>query len=69
MIATEINKYLGENNIKMTDLCKKAGLSNYRVGKALSYDRKMKIDEYIKICEALGLSYEYFFDQLKSDEC
>lgn len=61
MISKAISDYLKESGIKQTHLSEKTGLSVNSVCTALNGKRKLSIDEYALICQALSLSYDYFF--------
>ena len=63
MIATAIAKHVKENGIKQTFLCKQTGLTKHCISTALNGKRKLSVDEYEKICTALNVPYEYFFEQ------
>lgn len=63
MIANAIAKYLKENGLKQSDLCSKTGLSKACIQRSLYGKRPLSIDEYEKICVALHVPYEYFFEK------
>lgn len=63
MIAEAIARHLKENGINQRLLCKKTGLTSYCVNYALKRKRNFSLDEYEKICDALQVPYEYFFEQ------
>lgn len=65
MIAKEIEKYIQENGIEPVFLCQKTGMTKHCINMSLKGKRKLSIDEYVKICTALNVSYEYFFDKDK----
>ncbi|WP_027398542.1 helix-turn-helix domain-containing protein [Anaerovorax odorimutans] len=58
MIVKEIARYI----IKQVSLSEKTGLSKDCISMSLKGYRKLSIDEYVKICTALNVPYEYFFD-------
>ena len=62
-IAKAIAEYLKENGITQAILCKKTGLSIYCISSALKYKRKFSIDEYVKICIALNVMYDFFYQK------
>jgi Plasmid maintenance system antidote protein len=69
MIKKLILDYLKENGIKQTWLSEKTGITRHALCTALNGSRNMDVEEYAKICDALGLDYEYFFNkraQMKS---
>ena len=61
MIADAIAKYIKENGIKQSFLCKQTGLTRHCVSQSLNGKRRLSIEEYEKICSALEVSCEYFF--------
>lgn len=66
MIAKAIADYLRENGIKQSFICKKTGLTQYSISCALKGKRKLSVEEYGLICNALNVTYDFFFDVLKS---
>ena len=65
MIAEAIGNYLKKSGITLVSLSAKTGLTCSCIGHALKGKRKFSIDEYVKICTALELPYDYFFIQAK----
>ena len=41
----------------------KTGITRHALCTALNGSRNMDVEEYAKICDALGLDYEYFFNK------
>lgn len=69
MIKKLILDYLKENGIKQVWLSEKTGIKQHALCSALNDSRNMDVEEYAKICDALGLEYDYFFNkraQMKS---
>lgn len=64
MIATAIALYLKENGIKQSHLCEKTGLTKHCISLSLSNKRKLSVDEYEKICNALNVPYDFFFPKI-----
>ena len=60
MIAEHIKKYIEANNIKQVDLAKQVGMSKQLLNNKLRGDCRISAEEYIDICDALGLNYEKF---------
>lgn len=60
MVRQRIADYLGHKGIKQAFICEKTGMTPQALGAALKRDRKIDIDEYIAICDALNLPYDYF---------
>ncbi len=63
MISKEIAKYIRDHGIKQKYICQKTGLTKYIISCAFRGKRKLSVEEYQKICEALNLPYEYFFNR------
>jgi transcriptional regulator with XRE-family HTH domain len=61
MIAAAIAEYIKKNGIKQTFICEKTGLSKNSISFALKEKRKLSIEEYVEICHALNVPYDYFF--------
>lgn len=60
MVRQRIADYLESKGIKQTFICEKTGMTPQALGAALKRERKIDIDEYIAICDALDLPYDYF---------
>lgn len=65
MIVIEIRKYMEKNGIKQVFLSQRTGLTRNCISMLLTGRRKLSIEEYIKICTALDLPYDYFFERNK----
>lgn len=59
-IVAEIDKYVAENKISRKKLATKAGISETQLSLSLGGRRKLLADEYIRICDALCVSYDKF---------
>jgi transcriptional regulator with XRE-family HTH domain len=68
MIAAAIAKYIEENGIKQVYLCEKTGLTKQCISKSIKGRRRLSIDEYEKICSALNVPYDYFFNMRTKSE-
>lgn len=62
MIARAIAEYMKQRGIKQTFICNQTGLTKHCISFALNGKRKLSIDEYEKICAALNVPYEFFFE-------
>lgn len=65
MIGAKIKSYLQERGIKQTFLAEKTGMTNSIISDICNNDRKVECVEYFKICKALNLPLEYFFNDLE----
>jgi transcriptional regulator with XRE-family HTH domain len=63
MVYTAISKYLSDNNITQTSLSLKASIPQVPLNQALNGKRKISVEEYMAICEALGVPLETFSDK------
>lgn len=60
MIGIKVKKYLDENGIKYSFLSEKIGMPMNVLSPLLSGKRKMSVEEYFAICEALGVPVDTF---------
>lgn len=63
MVKQAIANYIQSNGIKSAFLAQKTGMSAQSICNALKGKRKLEVDEYAKICEALGVNYDFFFQR------
>ncbi len=63
MIRENIILYIKRNGIKQVFLCEKTGLSPSAVSAIMNRKRDIEVDEYYAICEALGVSLDFFVEQ------
>lgn len=62
MLGQRIKKYLAENGIKQTFLADKTGFTNSIISDMLSGTRKIETTEYFKICKALDVPFDFFYE-------
>lgn len=60
-----IRKFLKEKGIKNCWLAKKLGISNSTLNSYLNSD--MKISNTVRVCEALNISLDEFFERYKEE--
>lgn len=60
MFATKIKDYLDEKGITQSFVSEKTGIKPPILSATLKGKRKLLAVEYIKICNALGVSADYF---------
>lgn len=65
-LQSTINNYLLENGIKKNHIAERTGITTNALSLALNGKRKLLADEYIRICDALEVPYDYFVDTLKT---
>ena len=60
MIGIKVKKYLDKNGIKYSFLSEKIGIPMNVLSPLLNGKRKMSVEEYFMICEALELPVDTF---------
>lgn len=60
MVREAIAKYLEDNGIKQNKIASKIDMSPVTFNTIINGTRKIDIEEYVKICNALGVSYDLF---------
>lgn len=60
-VVKNLTDYLGANGIKQVFVAEKCGWTRQRMNTICSGKQALGMDDYIKICDALGLPYEFFF--------
>ena len=60
MIGIKVKEYLDENGIKYSYLSEKIGMPMNTLSLVLNGKRKMSVEEYFTICEALELPVNTF---------
>lgn len=63
MVREAIAKYLEDNGIKQNYLAMKINMSPVTLNTILNGKRKIDIEEYAKICDALNVTYDLFLTQ------
>jgi len=59
-IAAKIKTYLKETGHSQSNLCKQTGLGQTSISLSLNNKRRLRLDEYCKICNALGVDLRFF---------
>jgi len=59
-ITAKIRTYLKDTGRTQTYLCRRAGLSSTAMSLALGGKRRLRLDEYCKICKALDVEPGFF---------
>ncbi|KSV60279.1 helix-turn-helix domain-containing protein [Acetivibrio ethanolgignens] len=60
MKGSDIKKYLDDNGIKQTFVSEKTGIPAPILSMILNNNRKIEANEYMKICDAIGVPLDYF---------
>ena len=61
LISNLVFEYLKKNNISKEFLLKVTNLDEDCINNIINNKKKLSMDEYIEICSALNLSFDYFF--------
>lgn len=59
-LQSNINSYLKSKGITQSFLAKHTGMTTNALNLSLNGNRKLVADEYIKICNALKVPYDFF---------
>lgn len=62
MIKERIAAYVEEKGLKQIYISQRTGLSPQAVSSLLRGERNLDVEEYAKLCDVLGVPYNYFFD-------
>lgn len=68
LVWESIAAYLASNGIKQIFLSDRTGLSPQCISFILQGKRRLDVEEYARICHALGVSYDYFFPKVASEQ-
>lgn len=60
MQGSDIKKYLERNGIKQIFVSEQTGISANKLNMMLNDNRKIEANEYMKICDAIGVPLDYF---------
>ena len=60
MKGSDIKKYLKENGIKQSFISERTGIPAPILNMILNDNRKIEANEYMQICEAIGVPLDYF---------
>ena len=61
-IYERIYKYIVYHGLQQKDVAEKCGWSKVKMHHLMHGNQRMMIDEYIAICQALGVPFGYFGD-------
>lgn len=64
-IIDNIREYVEVNKIPRKQLASKINMAESKLSQTLNGKRKMSVDEYVSICEALCVAYDKFVSQPK----
>lgn len=60
MLYEKISDYFAEMGIKQTVVARKSGMTKQALSESLRGARRLTAEEYIGICDAIGVSTEFF---------
>ena len=71
MKGSDIKKYLEANGIKQSFVSEQTGISAPILNMILNDNRKIEANEYMKICDVIGVPLDYFKPRLpdKTKNC
>ena len=67
MIGTQIKNYIYGAGLKYGPVAEKAGIPLNVFSAIINNKRKITVEEYFAICEALGVNIDTFYDLEKND--
>ena len=62
-MGEKIKAYLDSHGIKQTFLAEQTGIAYSTISDICIRGRKVEVTEYYRICKALGVSLDYFFEE------
>ncbi len=62
MVVENIVRFLEHHEIPQEQLCQQTGLPPNSFQIALQGEKKLSLEEYEKICQALNVPYDLFFE-------
>lgn len=65
MISENVAEYINEKGIKQTAIAKAIGISAPSLNNKLKGKTQFYAEEYLALCEFLGISSDYFYDTHK----
>ena len=67
MKGSDIKKYLESNGIKQSFVSEQIGIPAPILNMMLNDNRKIEANEYMKICDAIGVPLDYFKPRLPNE--
>jgi transcriptional regulator with XRE-family HTH domain len=64
-VAQSIQTYLKDHGIKQAFIAEKCGWSKQKTSCIISGRSKMAADDFLAICDVIGVPYDYFNDRLE----
>ena len=66
MKGSDIKVYLVKNGIKQIHIAEKAGIPENIFSMMMNDKRRIEVNEYMRICDAIGVPLEQFHSKTKS---
>lgn len=63
MIKDKMRQFIKNSGIKQNVLAQKTGMSPQAISTFMNCKRDLDIEEYARLCDALGVSYEFFIEK------
>lgn len=64
MVKDKIAEYLHKNGIKQKFIADQADMTQASISGVVSGKRDLEVEEYVRICDALNVPYDYFMRTL-----
>lgn len=59
-ISARISNYISKNGIIKKFIAKKSSIPVNALSLSLNGKRKLSVDEYVRLCDALNVTYDFF---------
>lgn len=66
MIWKKVREYIEEKGFKQAAIARKASMTKQALSESLNGKRQITADEYVRICDALGVSTNFFTQERDS---
>ena len=66
-VAMSVQKYLKVHGIKQATIAEKCGWSKQRTSNIIRGEKKMDAEEMAAICDAVGVPYDFFYNNASKD--
>ena len=63
MFGARIKEYISQKGLKLGAVANKAGIPRNTFSAMVNGKRKITVEEYVRICAALGVPFEQFIPQ------
>lgn len=66
-VARAVQEYIKERGIKQSFIADKCGWSKQKTSAIIRGERRMIAEEMANICEAVGVPYDFFYQEASND--